>query len=129
METEGQWCDNTFCPDRGKIDADNIKMHSDAERRLRYTTCQRTCRADKGTFFATLRTPRPILLDVVAMLVERNSLRAVSRIKHCQVDAALPWLDLAGQQGAAVHRSFTRDVYPTQVQIDELWSRSIYRSL
>ena len=42
METEGQWCDNAFCPDRGKIDTDNIKMHSDAERRFRCTTCQRT---------------------------------------------------------------------------------------
>ena len=83
METEGQWCDNAFCPDRGKIDTDNIKMHSYAERRFRCTTCQRTFSADKGTFFATLRTPRPILLDAIAMLVERNSLRAVSRIKHC----------------------------------------------
>src|SRR6187551_1564019 len=62
METEGQWCDNAFCPDRGKIDADNIKMHSYAERRFRCTICQRTFSADKGTFFATLRTPRPILL-------------------------------------------------------------------
>ena len=26
METEGQWCDNAFCPDHGKIDADNIKI-------------------------------------------------------------------------------------------------------
>jgi hypothetical protein len=31
-------------------------------------------------------------------------------------------LDLAGQQGAAVHRSFFRDVHPTQVQVDELWN-------
>ena len=76
METEGQWCDNASCPDCGKIDADNIKMHSYAERRFRCTTCQRTFSADKGTFFETLRTPRPILLDAVAMLVERNSLRA-----------------------------------------------------
>jgi hypothetical protein len=37
METEGQWCDNAFCPDRGKIDTDNIKMHSYAERRLGVT--------------------------------------------------------------------------------------------
>ena len=122
METEGQWCDNAFCPDRGKIDADNIKMHSDAERRFRCTTCQCTFSADKGTFFETLRTPRPILLDVVAMLVERNSLRAVSRIKHCKADTALHWLDLAGQQGAAANRHFIRDVHPTQVQVDELWS-------
>src|SRR2546430_8715628 len=73
METEGQWCDNASCPDCGKIDADNIQMHSYAERRFRCTTCQRTFSADKGTFFETLRTPRPLLLDVVAMLVERNS--------------------------------------------------------
>jgi hypothetical protein len=31
-------------------------------------------------------------------------------------------LDLAGQQGAAVHRHCIRDVHPTQVQVDELWS-------
>ena len=122
METEGQWCDNASCPDCGKIDADNIQMHSYAERRFRCTTCQRTFSADKGTFFETLRTPRPLLLDVVAMLVERNSLRAVSRITHCTVDATLHWLELAGQQGAAVNRSFIRDVPPTQVQVDELWS-------
>jgi transposase-like protein len=122
METAGQWCDNASCPDCGKIGANNIKMHSYAERRCRCTTCHRTCSADKGTFFATLRIPRPILLDVVAMLVERNSLRAVSRIKHCTADAVLHWLDLAGQQDAAVHRHFIRDVHPTQVQVDELWS-------
>jgi hypothetical protein len=56
------------------------------------------------------------------MLVERNSLRAVSRIKHCTADAALHWLDLAGQPGAAVNRYFIRDVHPTQGQVDELWS-------
>src|SRR5256884_7701479 len=88
METEGQWCDNASCPDCGKIGADNIQMHSYAERRCRCTTCQRTFSADKGTFFETLRTPRAILLDVVAMLVERNSLRAVSRIKHCKANDA-----------------------------------------
>jgi transposase-like protein len=60
METVGQWCDNAFCPDRGKIGTDNITMHSYAERRFRCTTCQRTFSADKGTFFETLRTPRPM---------------------------------------------------------------------
>jgi transposase-like protein len=49
METAGQWCDNASCPDCGKISADNIKMHSYAERRFRCTTCQRTFSADKGT--------------------------------------------------------------------------------
>jgi hypothetical protein len=56
------------------------------------------------------------------MLVERHSLRAVSRIKHCTAEAALPWWALAGPQGAAIHRHVIRDVHPTQVQGDELWS-------
>jgi hypothetical protein len=64
MKTAGQWCDSAFCPDGGKIGVNNIKIHSYAERRLRCTTCQRTFSADKGTFFAALRTPRPTLLDV-----------------------------------------------------------------
>jgi hypothetical protein len=89
---------------------------------LRCTTCHRTFSAAKGTFFETLRTPRPLLLDVVAMLVERNSLRAVSRIKHCTADAVLHWLALAGQQGAASNRHCIRDLHPTQVQVDALWS-------
>jgi hypothetical protein len=56
------------------------------------------------------------------MLVERNSLRAVSRIKHCKADAVLHWLQLAGQQGAAVNRHCIWDVHPMQVQVDALWS-------
>lgn len=122
METEIQWCDNAFCPYFGRTGAHNIKVYSYAERRFYCTTCQRTFSADKGTFFETLRTPRPLLLDVVAMLVERNSLRAISRIKHCKVDAVLHWLDLAGQQAATVSRHFIRGLRLQQAQIDELWT-------
>ena len=56
------------------------------------------------------------------MMVERNSLRAISRIKHCKVDAVLYWVGLAGQQGAAVNRHFIWNLHLTQVQIDGLWS-------
>lgn len=122
MESGGQWCDNASCPDSSKVSAGNIKVHSYVERRFYCTTCRRTFSADKGTFFETLRTPRPRLLDAVSMMVERNSLRAISRIKHCKVDAALHWLELAGQQGAAVNHQFIRQLRLTQVQIDELWS-------
>ena len=122
METEGRWCDNASCSDVGKIGSGNIKVHSYTERRFYCTTCRSTFSADKGTFFETLRTLHPILLDAVAMLVERNSLRAISRIKHSKVDAVLHWLDLAGQQGAAINHHFIRNLRLTKVQIDELWS-------
>ena len=122
METEGRWCDNASCFDVGQIGIGNSKVHSYTERRFYCTTCRRTFSADKGTFFETLRTPRPLLLDAVALLVERNSLRAISRIKHSKVDSVLHWLELAGQQGAAINHHFLRNLPLTQVQIDELWS-------
>src|SRR3954464_15913211 len=102
MRTEQQWCDNKACADFAKIKAQNIKLHSYVERRYYCATCKQTFSFDKGTFFETLRTGRELLLDAVAMLVERNSLRAISRIKHCKADSVLHWLDLAGRQAAAV---------------------------
>ena len=122
METQRQWCDQTSCPDRGKIGARNIKPYSHVERRYYCTTCTHTFSADRGTFFDTLRTDRHVLLDAVAMLVERNSLRAISRIKPCKPHTVLHWLDLAGQHAAAVSQEFIQGVHVTQAQIDELWT-------
>ena len=122
METQGQWCDQKFCRDFGKIGAHNINIYSHAENRYYCATCHHTFNADKGTFFDTLRTDRNVLLDGVAMLVERNSLRAISRIKHCKPNTVLHWLDLAGQHAAAVSKHFMRGLHLTQAQIDELWT-------
>jgi transposase-like protein len=122
METQRQWCDQKSCPDRGKIGARNIKPYSHVERRYYCTTCTHTFSADRGTFFDTLRTDRHVLLDAVAMLVERNSLRAISRIKHCKPHTVLHWLDLAGQHAAAVSKDVIHGLHVTQVQIDELWT-------
>jgi hypothetical protein len=56
------------------------------------------------------------------MLVERNSLRAISRIKHCKPHTVLHWLDLAGQHAAAVSKDFIHGLHVTQAQFDELWT-------
>jgi len=122
MEPNNQWCDNKACADYGKTGGQNMKVHSYVERRYSCATCEQTFVFDKGTFFETVRTSRTVLLDVVAMLVERNSLRAISRIKHCAPNTILHWLDLAGQQAAAVSRHFIRQLHLTQAQIDELWT-------
>jgi transposase-like protein len=95
MEIQRQWCDQESCPDFGKIGTNNVRIYSHAERRFYCTTCNHTFCADKGTFFETLRTEKNILLDAVAMLVERNSLRAIGRIKQSKPNTILHWLDLA----------------------------------
>lgn len=122
METQGQWGDQKFCRDFGILGAHNIKIYRHAEHRYYGTTCHHTFNADNGTFCDTLRTHRNVLLDGVAMLVERNSLRAISRIKQCKPNAVLHWLDFAGQHTAAVSKHVVRGLHVTQAQIDELWT-------
>jgi len=78
MQTQSHWCDQRACPDFGKIGGPNIKVYSYAERRYYCTTCSHTFHADRGTFFETVRTDRQVILNVVAMLVERKSLRAIA---------------------------------------------------
>ncbi len=122
MDTTRQWCDDTSCADFAKTGGRNIKVHSYTEHRYYCTTCRHTFSFDKGTFFETLRTERQPLLEAMAMLVERNSLRAICRIKQCKLQTVLHWLDLAGQHAAALSTHFIRGLHLTQAQIDELWS-------
>lgn len=122
MQTPQQWCDHKACPDFGTIGTPTIKVSSSAERRYYGTTCSHTFHADRGTFFETLRTDRQGVLNVVAMLVERSSLRAICRIKHCKLDTTLHWLALAGQRAAAVSHHCMTGLHVTQAQIDELWT-------
>ena len=113
MQYQQQWCDNQSCFDFRKIATRHIKVHSHVERRYYCTTCHQTFSADKGTFFETLRSDRQVLLDAVAMLVERNSLRAISRIKHCKVATILRRLDLAGQHAAALSNHLIHSLHVT----------------
>jgi transposase-like protein len=122
MELADRWCDNTTCPDYGKLGAGNLKPFSHLERRYRCSTCRRTSGLDKHTFFETIRSPRPTVLQALALLSERNSLRATARLTHHSPNRVLHWLALAGQQGATVGAAIIRDLSLTQVQVDELWT-------
>src|SRR3954454_7742765 len=122
MELEERWCDNTDCPDYGKVGAGNLKAFSYVEQRYYCATCRRTASADKHTFFETIRSPRASVLEALALLSERNRLRAVARLTHHSPNRVLHWLALPGRQGATVGSATIRDLSLTQVQIDELWT-------
>jgi hypothetical protein len=92
------------------------------EQRLYCTTCLHTFSADKGTFFETLRKEHQELVDVLAALGERNSLRALERLKRHSPNTILHWLDLAGQHLAMVSAELIHDVHLRQAQVDELWT-------
>ena len=122
MELERNWCPQPTCAEFGKVAAGNLKIHSHTERRIYCTTCLHTFSADTGTFFETLRSERNVILQVLALLGERNSLRAVERLTGCRPHTALHWLDLAGQQARAVSAELIHHLHLSQVQIDELWT-------
>ena len=122
MELTRQWCDTKTCPDCGTVEAGNIKVFSYVEQRYYCTTCRHTFSADKHTFFETVRRPRLMAVEALALLGERNSLRAVARLTHHSPHRMLHWLDLAGQHTAAVSAALLRNLHLTQAQIDELWT-------
>ena len=122
MDPTQHWCANMVCADFLKVAAGNIKVYSYSERRYYCTTCRQTFSADAGTFFETLRSERHQVVDVLAMLMERNSLRALERLRHHSHNAILHWVDLAGQHTAAVSAYLIKDLHLTQAQIDELWT-------
>jgi transposase-like protein len=122
MELSKRWCDNSTCPDFGKVGAGNLKAFSHVERRFYCATCRRTSSVDRHTFFETIRSPRATVLEALALLSERNSLRATARLTHHSPSRVLHWLALAGQHGASVGSAMIRDLSFTQVQIDELWT-------
>src|SRR2546430_11864670 len=69
MELTRQWCDTKTCPDCGTVEAGNIKVFSYVEQRYYCTTCRHTFRADKHTFFETVRRPRLMAVEALALLV------------------------------------------------------------
>ena len=122
MEMNGRWCQQAECRDYGKVDAGNIRVYCHRERRLYCRTCWHTFSAEQGTFFETVRSQRAAVLEVLGLLGERNSLRAIERLTHHPHKASLHWLDLAGQHMAAVSAHLIRDLQLSQAQIDELWT-------
>src|SRR5207302_5749463 len=122
MALTRQWCDTETCPDFGTVEAGNIKVFSDVEQRYYWTTCRHTFRVDTHTFFETVRRPRLMAVEALALLGERNSLRAVARLTHHSPHRILHWLDVAGQHTAAVSAALIRHLHLTQIHIDALWT-------
>src|SRR5712692_362489 len=87
MELTRQWCDTKTCPDCGTVEAGNIKVFSYVEQRYYCTTCRHTLSADKHTCFETVRRPRLMAVEALALLGERNSLRAGARLTPVHSDA------------------------------------------
>jgi transposase-like protein len=102
MNLARQWCANSRCSDYGRVAAGNIQRFSYHEDRYYCTTGGATFSADTGTVFESLRSPHAVVVEALKLLTERNSLRAVERLKHHSPNRLLAWLALAGAHSAAI---------------------------
>jgi transposase-like protein len=122
LDSSQQFCFNRDCPDYGQVGKGNVYIHSHKERRYGCQTCKGTFAETRGTMFYRLRTPPETIVEAIAQLVERGSIRGVARAKGVKPDTVIAWLRLAGEHAAEVSAYLMRDLHLTEVQVDELWT-------
>ena len=115
-------CPNQSCPNYGKVNAGNIGIHSRADKRLYCTTCKERFSARQGTIFYNLKTDEEKVLLALELLAERNSIRGASRITKSTQSAISGWLERAAEHVNEVNDYLIRNLHPSQLQLDELWS-------
>jgi transposase-like protein len=77
MNPQLQFCNNPQCPARGQVGQGNIRVHSQAERRYRCTSCRQTFAATPGTPFYRLRTAAELVAIVLTLLCHGCPLHAI----------------------------------------------------
>lgn len=115
-------CPNPECPDYGKAEAGNIRIHCRKDRRLRCATCNERFSARAGTIFYNLKTDEEKVLTAIKMIGERNSLRGIARTLNTKEDTVGEWAKKAAEHAREVSNLLMIRLNLTQLQVDELWS-------
>ncbi|MGL4550174.1 MAG: transposase, partial [Gemmataceae bacterium] len=125
MDTQGVFCANPACADRGKAGAGNIKVHCRKARRFRCATCKKTFAATKGTPFYRLHKDQPLFLCVVTLLAHGCPVPAAVAAFGLDERAVADWKRKAGGHCQAVHRHHlgTKKIDLAHVQADELYAK------
>ena len=120
------FCPNKACSDYGKRGRGNIVLKERYGKQntalLRCKTCNKTFSENRGTPFFGLHTPKETVLQALAMLVEKGSIRGTARVMGVDKDTVASWLKRAGEHCEEVTDYLLRDLKLSQVQIDEIWS-------
>ena len=120
------FCPNKSCVDYGKKNIGNIRVkdHYGKNRTtlLVCKTCKKSFSETRGTIFFRLHTPKEKVLQALAILAEKGSIRGTGRATGVDKDTVSAWLKKAGEHCEEVAEHLFRDLNLSQVQIDELWT-------
>jgi transposase-like protein len=123
MDPSAVFCPHLACPDKGLVGQGNIRIHSQAERRYRCTSCGHTFTATTNTPFYRLRHAADLVTLVVMLLAHGCPIGAIVAAFRLDERTVRTWLHRAGVHGAAFHAHLVRDVDVGQVQADEIRAR------
>ena len=131
MQTEpnfaevGDFCSNTECELFQQLDRSNIiKFGKTRQGRQRFRCkacgvcfCERT-----GTLFHGKHHDEATIIEVLRMLIEKMSIRAISRVKGIKQDTISDWIREAGQHAEAVEEALLARYKVSRAELDGLWS-------
>lgn len=120
------FCPHKDCPDYGKNIPENFYVRNfygkEQRKLLRCKTCKRTFSENSGTMFFGLKSDKKTILNALAMLAEKGSIRGVERVTGIHRDIISDWIKRAGEHCEAVSNMLIKDLNLDQVQVDEIWT-------
>ncbi len=120
------WCPNKRCVDYGKKDESNVRFVRRYGKRatalFRCRTCGKTFSERNGTPLFGLKMEDETFFDIVTCVGECNGVRATGRIVGVKPDTVTNVIERMGEHARRVLAFHLRDLWPGEVQLDELWS-------
>jgi len=122
MDPSTVFCATETCPDKGRVGAGNIGIHSQKKRRYRCHTCGDTFSATRGTPYYRLHKAAWLMTAVLVLLAYGCPPQAIVAAFGLDERTVTAWLHRAGGHCAALHTHLIEggQVEVGHVQADEI---------
>lgn len=122
MNLTATFCPNIDCPARGRCQAGNIRVHSQAEQRCYCNVCDKSFSVKKGTIFYRLKTDPVQVMLVITLLAYGCPIQAIVAAFRFDERTVKKWWQRAGEHCQQVHQHLVENSQLDlgQVQADEL---------
>ena len=98
MNPQEVFCPNIECPARGQQKKENIRVHSQADKRYKCTECDTTFSASKGSLFYRLKTDSVTVMLVLTLLAYGCPIPAIVKAFGYDERTVKKWWERAGEQ-------------------------------
>jgi transposase-like protein len=121
----GSFCQNPACPDYAQCQRGHLRRFGKTKsgvQRYQCKTCQQTFTETKGTPFYGCKTPLATILECLALLADRISLRGIHRVKGVKEETVAAWLLKAAAHVEQLEALLLAHHQVSRAQLDALWT-------